>query len=129
LPARCRRIARRLKRWHVLQTAPRADLRLALVTFCFPPNRGNVGTAADLDVFPSLYAQLERLQTEGYTVEVPASVDELRERLLTGNADSFAATTNVTYRMSADEYRKLCPYVADIEREWGAAPGALNSFG
>ena len=126
---RCRRIARRLKRWHVLQTAPRRDLRLALVTFCFPPNRGNVGTAADLDVFPSVYALLERLQTEGYTVEVPASADELRARLLAGNADSFAATTNVAYRMSADEYRKLCPYVADIEREWGAAPGALNSFG
>jgi magnesium chelatase subunit H len=31
--------------------------------------------------------------------------------------------------MTADEYRRLCPYVADIEAEWGAAPGAINSFG
>jgi len=128
LADRCRRIARRLRRWHTLQTAPRADVRLALVTFCFPPNKGNVGTAADLDVFPSLHALLARLRAEGYSVEVPASADELRERLLTGNADSFAATTNVAYRMTADEYRALCPYVADIEAEWGVAPGALNSF-
>ena len=129
LADRCRRIARRLKRWHHLQTAPRADLRLALVTFCFPPNRGNVGTAADLDVFPSLYDTLARLRAEGYTVELPASADELRVRLLGGNADTFAATAHVAYRMTVAEYQRLCPYVADIEREWGAAPGALNSFG
>ena len=128
LADRCRRIARRLKRWQRLQTAPRADLRLALVTFCFPPNKGNVGTAADLDVFPSLFATLERLRAEGYAVELPASADELRKRLLGGNSDSFAATAHVAYRMTADEYRRLCPYVAEIEREWGAAPGVLNSF-
>ncbi|PYS94077.1 MAG: hypothetical protein DMF64_01890 [Acidobacteria bacterium] len=126
---RCRRIARRLKRWHRLQTAPRADLRLALVAFCFPPNKGNIGTAADLDVFPSIYAALERLRAEGYTVELPASADELRARLLGGNSDQFAATTHVAHRMTVDEYRRLCPYVSEIEAEWGAAPGAINSFG
>ncbi len=129
LADRCRRVARRLKRWQRLQTAPRADLRLALVTFCFPPNKGNVGTAADLDVFPSVYAMLERLRADGYTVELPASADDLRERLLGGNSDRFAATANVAYRMDVDEYRRLCSYVADIEAEWGRAPGALNAFG
>ena len=28
-----------------------------------------------------------------------------------------------------DEYRRLCPYVDEIEGDWGAAPGAINSFG
>jgi magnesium chelatase subunit H len=128
LEERCRRVARRLRRWQHLQTAPRADLRLALVTFSFPPNKGNVGTAADLDVFPSLHATLTRLRAEGYACEVPASADELRERLLGGNSDRCAATTNVAYRMSVDEYRRLCPYVAEIEAEWGRAPGMLNTF-
>ncbi len=129
LADRCQRIARRLKRWQRMQSAPRADLRLALVAFCFPPNKGNIGTAADLDVFPSIYAMLTRLRDEGYTVEVPASADELRERLLDGNSDQFAAPAHVAYRMSVDEYRRLCPYVGEIEAEWGRAPGALNSFG
>jgi magnesium chelatase subunit H len=31
--------------------------------------------------------------------------------------------------MSVEEYRRLCPYVDEIERDWGRAPGAINSFG
>jgi len=129
LEERCRRIARRLKRWNRLQLAPRSEIKLALVVFCFPPNKGNIGTAADLDVFPSLWEMLRRLHTDGYNVEVPASADELRERLLGGNADAFASNVNVAHRMTVEEYRRLCPYVPEIETEWGAAPGVINSFG
>jgi magnesium chelatase subunit H len=31
--------------------------------------------------------------------------------------------------MSVDEYRRLCRYVDEVENEWGAAPGRVNSFG
>jgi magnesium chelatase subunit H len=129
LDDRCRRLARRLRRWNRLQTAPRSDLKLALTLFCFPPNKGNIGTAADLDVFPSLWDTLNRLRSEGYSVEVPASSDVLREMLTGGNADRFAATANVAYQMSPEEYRRLCPYVDEVEKDWGAAPGQVNSFG
>jgi magnesium chelatase subunit H len=129
LEDRCHRLARRLKRWNRLQTAARVDVRLALLVFCFPPNKGNVGTAADLDVFPSAWEMLRTLKRDGYDVEVPASADELRELLLGGNSESFGATANVAYRMSVDEYRRLCPYVEEIEEEWGSAPGSINSFG
>jgi magnesium chelatase subunit H len=129
LEDRCRRIARRLEKWNRLQTAPRSEIKLALVVFCFPPNKGNIGTAADLDVFPSVWEMLVRLRAEGYQVEVPLSADELRERLLGGNSDSFGATANVAYRMTVEEYRRLCPFAREIESEWGSAPGAINSFG
>jgi magnesium chelatase subunit H len=68
---RCERIARRLARWNRLRVAPREELRLALVLFCFPPDKGNIGTAADLDVFPSLFEILNRLKADGYAVEIP----------------------------------------------------------
>ncbi|MDQ3651902.1 MAG: cobaltochelatase subunit CobN [Acidobacteriota bacterium] len=129
LEDRCRRIARRLSRWNRLRTTARAEVKLALLVFCFPPNKGNLGTAADLDVFPSLHETLLRLQSEGYRVEVPADADQLRQLLLGGNSESYGAAANVTYRMSADEYRRLCPHAAEIETEWGAAPGSINSFG
>jgi magnesium chelatase subunit H len=129
LEDRCARFARRLKRWNNLRTAPRHELKVALVLFCFPPNKGNIGTAADLDVFPSVWDTLQNLKAEGYSVDLPASADALRDSLLGGNADSFAATANVAYRMSVDEYRRLCPYVNEIEAGWGAAPGSVNSFG
>ena len=129
LEERCRRIARRLARWNRLRAAPRADLRLALLVFCFPPDKGNIGTAADLDVFPSLFEILSRLRSEGYNVDLPDNAEQLREQLLEGNSGDAGTLTNVAYRMSVDEYRLLCPYVGDIETEWRQAPGTINSNG
>lgn len=128
LDERCRRFARRLKRWNTLRTATRDRVKLAVVLFCFPPNKGNIGTAADLDVFPSVWDLLKRLASEGYRVEVPPTADDLRERLLGGNSEEFGVAANVAYRMTTREYLRLCPYVRDVERDWGAAPGAINSF-
>ncbi len=129
LEDRCHRLARRLKRWHRLQTAPRDQIKLALVLFCFPPNKGNIGTAADLDVFPGLFDVLQRLKAEGYSVELPDSADDLRARLLGGNSESFGAPANVAYRMSVQEYRRHCPYVTGVERDWGRAPASINIQG
>ena len=125
LEDRCTRLARRVKRWHKLQTTPRNELKLAIVLFCFPPSKGNIGTAADLDVFPGLYDVLHRLQDEGYQVELPSDADELRGRLLGGNSDELGLTANVAYRMTADEYRRSCPYVREIESDWGVVPSNL----
>ena len=129
LEDRCTRLARRLRRWHKLQTAPRDQIKLAIVVFCFPPSKGNIGTAADLDVFPGIYDVLNRLRDEGYQVELPHDANELRERLLGGNSEEFGSTANVAYRMNSDEYRRLCPYVRDIEADWGSVPTSLSVQG
>ncbi len=128
LEERCLRLARRLSRWNRLRTAPRKELKLAFTLFCFPPNKGNIGTAADLDVFPGLLETLQGLKRERYEVEVPSSADELRKLIIEGNSADFASAANVAYRMSVAEYRRLCPYVSEAETEWGAAPGKVNSF-
>jgi len=129
LADRCRRFAKRLRRWNRLRTAPREELKLGLIVYCFPPNKGNIGTAADLDVFPSVWQALDRLRKEGYEVELPESSDQLRERLLGGNAELFGTTANIGYRMPVDEYRRLCAYAGEVEDDWGPAPGRINSFG
>ncbi len=129
LEDRCQRLARRLRRANRLRTAARSELKLALVLFCFPPNKGNIGTAADLDVFLSVWDTIKRLKSHGYDVEVPQSPDDLREKLLGGNSETFGTTANIAYRMDADEYQRLCPYINEIEPEWGKAPGRINSFG
>lgn len=126
IPERINRIARRLARWNRLQRLPRAAVRLGFIIYCFPPNKGNVGTAADLDVFPSLWEILCRLQAEGYTVQVPQSVEELRHLVL---GDDHSAPGQVAYRLPAREYWRLCPYVGEIEAEWGPAPGSINAHG
>jgi magnesium chelatase subunit H len=129
LEDRCLRIARRLKRWNRLQTAERDQLKIALTLYCFPPNKGNIGTAADLDVFASLFDILGHIKDEGYLVDLPESAGALRNTLLGGNSEGLGATANVAYRMKVDEYLRVCPWAGEIEAEWGPAPGAINSFG
>lgn len=121
LRERCRRIARRLARWNRLRLLPRDQVRLAFVVYCFPPDKGNVGTAADLDVFPSLWRIFQRLAAEGYRVDVPESAEALRASLLEGMAAGP--------RLAAADYFRLCPYVEEIEAEWGPAPGTINTDG
>src|SRR5262249_21283604 len=100
LEDRCARIAKRLKRWNRLQTANRPGIEIAVVLYCFPPNKGNIGTAADLDVLASVFDILTQLKTAGYDVVVPESADALRESLLSGNSSEFRSTANVAYRMN-----------------------------
>ena len=128
LPDRCSLVARRLARWNRLQITKRHDLRLALLVFCFPPNKGNLGTAADLDVFPSLIGILQSLKSDGYDVQIPENSDLLRKLVLEGNSQQWGTVANVHYQMSVDEYKRLCPYVTEIEQEWGRAPGKIDVF-
>ena len=80
-------------------------------------------------MFPSVWDTLSKLKAEGYGVELPATPDHLREMMLSGNADQLGTTVNVAYRLGVDEYRRLCPYVDEVERDWGNAPGRVNTFG
>jgi magnesium chelatase subunit H len=105
-------------------------VRVAIIIYCFPPNRGNLGTAADLDVFPSLWELLARLRSDGYSIETPETPELLRDAVL-GGADGAAGGhfANIAYRLSANEYYRLCPHVEEIEAEWGPAPGQIDSDG
>ena len=112
-----------------LRRAANADKRVAVVLFNFPPNAGAAGTAQFLSVFASLHATLQRLASEGYDVEVPATVDEVRERILTGNAARYGQEGNVHARVSADTIVARETWLNEIEAAWGAAPGKLQSDG
>ncbi len=106
-----------------------AERKLAIVLFNFPPNAGATGTAAHLAVFESLHATLQRLESEGYAVEAPNSVDDLRNAILCGNAEQFGADANVATRISADDHVRSEPYLQQMEAQWGPAPGREQSDG
>ena len=112
-----------------LRRSERAQRRVATVIFNFPPNAGNTGTAAFLSVFESLHNLLKAMQREGYTVEVPATVDELRERVIHGNAEIFGATANVHARIGVDDHVRRERWLKAIEAQWGPAPGRQQSNG
>jgi magnesium chelatase subunit H len=128
-PERARALAARVARLVALRRTPRNERRLGIVLFNFPPNGGATGTAAHLSVFESLHRTLVALRNEGYEVEVPASVDALRERILGGNARRFGAGANVHARIPADQHVRRERFLAEIEAQWGPAPGKQQSDG
>ncbi len=112
-----------------LRRAERAGRRVAIVLFGFPPNGGATGTAAYLSVFASLHNTLRALAAAGYSVDVPASPDALRERIVAGNAARHGTHANVAARIPASEHVRRERWLEEIERQWGAAPGRQQSDG
>jgi len=122
-------LSARVEKLVKLRRAKRADRRVAIVLFNFPPNAGNTGTAAYLSVFASLHATLGAMKREGYQVNVPASVDELRAKLIDGNRERFGAHANVHVRVPADTHVRREKNLYEIEAQWGPAPGRQQSDG
>lgn len=126
---RAEMLASRTAKLVALRRSERKDRKVAAVLFNFPPNAGNTGTAAFLGVFESLYNTLKAMKAEGYTVEVPESVDALREAIINGNAARFGANANVHARVMAGDHVKNERYLREIEAQWGPAPGKQQSDG
>ncbi|MEM1080765.1 MAG: magnesium chelatase subunit H, partial [Pseudomonadota bacterium] len=120
-----RRIAHRVR----LRHKHNAEKKIGIVLFNFPPNLGNVGTAAFLDVFQSLHTLLKEMQAAGYTVEVPDTVDALRAKLVEGNAMQHGTDGNVAASLDLNDYRERFPWYSEIEEYWGHAPGELLTNG
>ena len=112
-----------------LRRKTNAEKSVGIVLFGFPPNAGAVGTAAYLSVFESLFNTLHSMQADGYDVTPPATVDDLREAVLRGNAQTFGQEANVAARISADQIVATTPWLDEIETVWGAAPGRIQSNG
>jgi magnesium chelatase subunit H len=129
VPERAAMLAARVARLIALRRTPPAERRVAVVLFNFPPNAGSVGTAAYLAVFESLHRTLRALRNAGYRVELPPTVEALRERILAGNAARFGANANVFARVATDEHVRRERWLREIEAQWGPAPGRHQADG
>ena len=122
-------VAARVEKLVKLRKSNRADRKIAVVLFNFPPNAGHTGTAAFLAVFESLFNTLRNMQAGGYSIDMPASVDDLRSRIINGNAQQLGAMCNVHTKISADDHVKRERHLKEIEAQWGPAPGRQQSDG
>jgi len=128
-PERAEALAAKTVKLIRLRRADRANRKLAIVVFNFPPNAGATGTAAFMAVHESLFATLQRLKAEGYSVDVPESLDAMRDALLKGNAERYGSDANVAHRIPADEHVRRERHLTEIEAAWGPAPGKQLSDG
>lgn len=129
LPDQINHVVQRIERRVGLKRKQNEDKSIAIVLFNFPPTLGNIGTAAYLDVFNSVFRMMQELADEGYRVELPESADALREACVEGNAMMYGTDGNVGARLSLENYRDLFPEYVDIEPFWGYAPGELLNDG
>jgi magnesium chelatase subunit H len=125
-------IAARAIKWANLRRKPKLEKKIAITVFSFPPDKGNVGTAAYLDVFASIHRVMQALAHNGYDLgpELPKTPQELMESILHDPQAQYASPElNVAAKLSVREYEALTPYVKAIEQYWGPAPGHLNTDG
>ncbi len=122
-PERAQMLAARVLKLVALKRGQRAQRKVAVVIFNFPPNAGNVGSAAYLSVFESLFHTLGAMQHQGYAVDMPVSVDALRNAVLHGNAAQYGADANVHTLIPTSDHVKREPWLKEIEAQWGPAPG------
>ncbi|HIK54912.1 MAG TPA: magnesium chelatase subunit H [Synechococcales cyanobacterium M55_K2018_004] len=131
LQDRVEAVAQRAMKWANLRRKPKLNKRVAITVFSFPPDKGNVGTAAYLDVFGSIYEVMKALRNNGYQVEdLPESAQALMEAVIHDAQAQYASPElNIAYRMSVPEYEALTPYSHRLEPSWGPPPGHLNTDG
>lgn len=120
---RVAQLVSRVRRLVRLRRSDRAQRRVGIVLFGFPPNTGNAGTAAYLDVFASLYNTMSAMRAGGYAVDLPESVDELRRLVTEGSAERHATLANVHAYVPVDTHVRREPWLAELEQVWGPAPG------
>ncbi len=126
---RADRLAGRVDKLVRLRKTPKSDRTIATVIYNFPPNGGATGTAAHLSVFRSLHNTLTALKADGYTVDVPESPEALKTAVLAGNADVHGMPANVAAAIDTDTHVRREPWLAEIESQWGPAPGRHQSDG
>ena len=128
-PERALMLSARVSKLVELRRGTRANRKVAIVIFNFPPNAGNIGSAAYLSVFESLFHTLIAMKAQGYSVEVPDSIDALRDGLLRGNSSQYGSDANVHTLISSDDHVKRERWLPEIESQWGPAPGRQLSNG
>ncbi len=131
LQDRVEAVAKRALKWANLRRKPKLDKKVAITVFSFPPDKGNVGTAAYLDVFGSIYEVMKALKNNGYDLpELPESAEALMQEVIHDAQAQYASPElNIAYKMSVPEYEALTPYSQRLEENWGPPPGHLNSDG
>jgi magnesium chelatase subunit H len=122
-------LAARVARLIDLRRTAQPQRKLAIVLFGFPPNAGSVGSAAYLAVYASLHKTLLALRAAGYGVDVPRTAEDLRTRILEGNASRHGMFANVAAHVSVDDHVRRERWLPEIERQWGSAPGRQQSDG
>ena len=119
-------LAKRALKWSGLQKKKNIDKKVCVTVFSFPPDKGNVGTAAYLNVFGSIFECLKTMKAEGYDLgkePPPRSRSSSMRCSRTRRRRSRAPELNVQHKMSDRRVQGADAVRLRARGELGAAAG------
>ena len=122
-------LAARVARLVALRRKPRAERKIAIVLFNFPPNAGAVGTAAYLSVFESLFNTLRGMAGAGYRSICPPAPMRCVNNCSTATRNSSAPRPTSPRGCRSMSMCASQRWLDEIEAQWGPAPGRQQSDG
>ncbi|MCS7211254.1 MAG: magnesium chelatase subunit H [Chloroherpetonaceae bacterium] len=128
VPDRLARLTHLAQKWVALRRKKNSEKRLAFVVYDYPPGLGKKATAALLDVPKSLFAILQRLEKEGYTVGLlPESPEALFEALDAATDPQRMHSSKAALTVTAAEFEELASEREQhkIEARWGKFAGDI----
>ena len=137
LESRIGDIADMAVRWARLRHKPNSEKRIAILFYQYPPKTSHTGGAAGLDTFQSIRDLLERMRSEGYSLDyVPETSKELVDRILSGITNDWEYVTDDTIREKAVSFIEKGVYETWFEtlsqeqkdfimRDWEEPPGKV----
>ena len=132
VPERLERLALLVKQWLRLRATANRDKKVAFIVYDYPPGLGKKASAALLDVPRTLFAALQRLEREGYTVgQLPESSDALFQALDRATDYQLMQQQHDALKVSADGFRELTTSRERerIEERWQQFPGDIVPIG
>lgn len=142
-PERINAFMEQFQRFMHLRTMPNHNKKIAIAYFKSPGKDALL--ASGMEVVPSLYNFLKRLEREGYDVTgLPSSVDELKRQLMQQGSvmGSYAPAAQERFMNEAHplwinkkQYEQWAREVlvptkyAEVEKRYGKAPGSLLARG
>lgn len=128
------RLVDRVARTLTLRRTPVAERRVSITIFGHDAD-GTLGTASHLDVFASVFELLQGLADAGYAVEVPETVDELIDAIVTDRSGGARTEAAVLAEWPARDYlsalrrHTTTAQRRTLEKLFGPAPGQIDADG
>lgn len=132
-------LARKARKWGMLQRKANKDKRIAIIFHNYPPTNSNIGSAASLDSIESIRLLLAEMAKQGYMVDnIPETSQSFIEEI-TAHATNDrrfmpeSLIKNADGQLNSDEYRKFFEQQPEktksqLRHDWGEPPGDVFCY-
>lgn len=136
IPARIVSMAKKAKKWALLQQKKNPEKKIAIIFHNYPPNNSNIGSAQGMDSPASVCLLLEKMASRGYRIDhIPQDSQTLMNELISQatNDQHYMNERQIQQgagKVTKEQYNKWFKALAPVNQQeliadWGNAPGEV----